>query len=126
MLGVAAGAIEATKFRDDRLQAAASNPALLATEAADYLVHRGVPFRQAHDVVGKILREAERQGMNWTELPVSELQKISPDFGVDFPKALNVAAALESKRVPGGTSQESVSRAIADLEKRLSVAGEVP
>ena len=59
MLFVAAGAIAGTEFREDRLRAAASNPLLLATEAADYLVHKGVPFRQAHDIVGKVLREAE-------------------------------------------------------------------
>src|SRR6202035_2317310 len=61
MIRVAAGAIAGTEFREDRLRAAASNPLLLATEAADYLVHKGVPFRQAHDLVGKVLREAERQ-----------------------------------------------------------------
>ena len=59
MLYVAAGALAGTEFREDRLRAAASNPLLLATEAADYLVHKGVPFRQAHDIVGKVLREAE-------------------------------------------------------------------
>jgi argininosuccinate lyase len=126
MLGVAAGALEAVKFRDDRLGSAASNPALLATEAADYLVHRGVPFRQAHDLVGKILREAERRGTNWLDLPIAALQKISPSFGEDFLKGLCLSAALESKRVPGGTAPESVSAAIADLEKRLNLAGAAP
>src|SRR5438128_210353 len=61
MLSVAAGAIAGTEFREDRLLTAASSPVLLATEAADYLVRKGVPFRQAHDAVGKILKEAERQ-----------------------------------------------------------------
>jgi argininosuccinate lyase len=123
MLAIAAGAVETTQYRDDRLRAAAENPALLATEAADYLVRCGIPFRQAHDLVGKLLREAERQGKSWVELPLSDLQKISPAFGADFPKGLNVAAALESKHVPGGTSPESVRTAIAELEKRLSLAG---
>src|SRR5260370_30436954 len=61
MLAVAVGAVAATKFNADRLKTVASNPALLATEAADYLVHKGIPFRQAHDIVGKVLREAEKQ-----------------------------------------------------------------
>src|SRR5208282_3395971 len=61
MLGVAAGALASTKFREDKLRDSASNPALLATDAADYLVRRGVPFRQAHDLVGQVLREAEKQ-----------------------------------------------------------------
>ena len=123
MLAIAAGAIAATQFRDEKLRALASNPALLATEAADYLVRKGVPFRQAHDLVGRVLREAERQGKNWTDLPLSELQKISSAFASDFSKALSVESALASKRVPGGTSPESVRTAIADLEKRLGQAG---
>ena len=123
MLAVAAGAIAATQFRDEKLRALASNPALLATEAADYLVRKGVPFRQAHDLVGRVLREAERQGKNWTDLTLSELQKISSVFASDSSKALSVESALASKRVPGGTSPESVRTAIADLEKRLGQAG---
>jgi argininosuccinate lyase len=120
MLQVAAGAIASTNYRDDRLRAAAANPALLATEAADYLVRKGVPFRQAHDAVGKILKEAERRQTVWTELPLEELQKLSPAFAADFAAGLTVAAALNSKNVPGGTAEASVRSAIADLEKRLA------
>ena len=120
MLAVAAGAIETTKFHAERLTAAASNPVLLATEAADYLVHKGVPFRQAHDVVGKLLREAERQGKIWTTLPLQDLKKISPAFESDFSEGLNVQAALAAKKVPGGAAPESVRKAISDLEERLN------
>jgi argininosuccinate lyase len=119
MLEVASGAIATTHYRDDRLRAAAANPALLATEAADYLVRRGVPFRQAHDAVGKILKESERRQILWTELPLEELQKISPAFAVDFAAGLTVEAALNSKNVPGGTAESSVRSAIDDLENRL-------
>ena len=118
-LAVATGAIGATKYRDDRLRSAASDPALLATEAADYLVRKGVPFRQAHDAVGKILREAERQQKVWTELPLEELRKLSSAFDSDFSRGLTLEGALVSKQVPGGTSIESVRTAIADLENRL-------
>ena len=119
LLQVAAGAIAGTEFREDRLRAAASNPALLATEAADYLVRKGVPFRQAHDAVGKILKQAERRQQAWTELPLEELRKISPAFDGDFADGLTVEAALASKKVPGGTSETSVRAAIVDLEGRL-------
>jgi argininosuccinate lyase len=119
MLAVATGAIETTKYRDDRLRAAASNPALLATEAADYLVRKGVPFRQAHDAVGKILTEAERQQRVWTGLPLHELRKISSLFDSDFSDGLTVEAALASKKVLGGTAENSVRAAIAELESRL-------
>jgi argininosuccinate lyase len=120
MLAVAVGAVGATKFNADRLRAAASNPALLATEAADYLVHKGIPFRQAHDIVGKVLREAEKQNVSWTALPLETLKKISPAFEADFAKSLSVEAALAAKKVPGGTAPESVRAAMADLEARLN------
>ena len=123
MLAVASGAVTTTQFRDDKLRALAANPALLATEAADYLVRKGIPFRQAHDLVGKILREAEKQGKNWIELPLAELQKISPEIGTDFAKSLTVEAALAAKRLPGGTSPDSVRAAIADLEKQIRGIG---
>ncbi|MGB6835987.1 MAG: argininosuccinate lyase, partial [Candidatus Acidiferrum sp.] len=120
MVTVAAGALETTKFNAERLTAAAANPVLLATEAADYLVHKGVPFRQAHDIVGKVLREAERQEKAWTEVPLGDLKKISPAFEADFRDGLNLAAALAAKKVPGGTAPESVRKAISDLEERLN------
>jgi argininosuccinate lyase len=119
MVWIAMNALIATKFNADRLRAAASNPALLATEAADYLVRKGVPFRQAHDIVGKVLREAEKQNVSWTALPIETLQKISSSFEADFVNSLSVNAALAAKTVPGGTAPESVRAAIADLEARL-------
>jgi len=123
MIAVATGAVARTQFLDDTLRALASNPALLATEAADYLVRKGVPFRQAHDLVGKLLREAEKQNKNWIDLPLADLQKISSEFGADFAQNLNVEAALAAKKVPGGTSPDSVRAAIADLEKRIRGIG---
>ena len=119
MLAVAAGAVKTTGFRDEHLRTKAENSALLATEAADYLVRKGVPFRQAHDLVGKVLKEAERQGKAWTDLALRDLQSISPAFDSDIFAGLTVEAALSRKRVPGGTAIDSVREAIADLEKRL-------
>ena len=120
MIAVAAGAVAATKFNAQRLKSAASNPTLLATEAADYLVHKGIPFRQAHDIVGQVLREAEKQDISWTSLSLEALKKISPAFEADVVSVLSVEAALASKKVPGGTAPESVRTAIADLETRLN------
>jgi argininosuccinate lyase len=120
MVWVAMGAITATKFNTDRLRAAASNPALFATDAADYLVHKGVPFRQAHDLVGKVLRQAERQGKPWTQLSLEDVQKISPLFEKDFLDGPSVEDVIANMIVPGGTAPESVRAAIADLERRLN------
>jgi argininosuccinate lyase len=123
MLAVAAGAISTASFHVERLKEVASNPVLLATEAADYLVRKGVPFRQAHDIVGKLLRTAEQAGKPWTNLPLAELQQLSPSFGADFAESLSVAAALAAKKVSGGTAPDSVRAAIASLEERLRQAG---
>src|SRR5467141_3416291 len=120
MLAVAAGTVASTKFNADRLKAAASHPALLATEAADYLVHKGIPFRPAHDIIGKVLREAEKQNISWTVLPLETLKTISPAFEADFRSSLSADAALAAKKVPGGTAPENVRAAIADLEARLN------
>src|SRR6266404_4610074 len=120
MVWVAMGAITATKFNAERLRAAASNPVLFATDAADYLVHKGVPFRQAHDLVGKVLREAERQGKPWTKLSLEDVQKISPLFEKDFLDGPSVEDVIANKIVPGGTAPENVRAAIADLEGRLN------
>jgi argininosuccinate lyase len=119
MVWVAFGALTATKFREDRLKSAASNPALFATDAADYLVHRGVPFRQAHDLVGKVLREAEKQRKPWTQLSLEDVRNISPLFEKDFLKGPSVESAIASKVVPGGTAEGSVRAAIAQLELKL-------
>ena len=126
MLAVAAGAVATTSFHVARLRQAASHPALLATEAADYLVRKGVPFRQAHDIVGKVLRAAEQAGEPWTGLPLETLQQISPGFGPDFSLRLNVASALAAKGVSGGTAPDSVRAAIVDLESRLLKLGANP
>ncbi|HKT47345.1 MAG TPA: hypothetical protein VJP87_07445, partial [Candidatus Acidoferrales bacterium] len=84
-----------------------------------YLVHKGVPFRHAHDMVGKVLREAEKQGISWLNLPLETLKAISPAFEADFAGSLSLKAALDAKNVPGGTAPEAVRKAVADLEARL-------
>ena len=120
MLRVAAGAIVATRFNAARLSEAAADPALLATEAADYLVRRGVPFRQAHEIIGRVVREADRSGKPWTELSPETLKSFSPMFGDDWKKALTLEAALESHSLPGGTAPSAVRAAIADCRARLA------
>jgi len=120
MLSIATGAVATTKFNAVRLREAASNPALFATDAADYLVHRGVPFRQAHDLIGKVLREAERQGKPWTQLSLEDVRKISPLFEKDFLEGPSVESAIATKAVPGGTAPEPVRAAIAELQNRIT------
>ena len=120
MIWVATGALGGTRFREDRLRSASNNPALFATDAADYLVHRGVPFRQAHDLIGKVLKESEKQGKPWTQLSLEDVQKISPLFERDFLEGPAVEDIIANKAVPGGTATDSVRAAIAQLEQKLA------
>jgi argininosuccinate lyase len=121
MLIVATGALAKSKFREDRLAAAANNPALFATDAADYLVRHGVPFRRAHDVVGKVLREAEKQGKPWPQLSLQDVQKIAPEIDEGFLKSPSIENAINSKSVPGGTAENSVRAAVTQLEQKLAL-----
>jgi len=120
MIGVAMGAVAETRVNEKRLLQAASDSALLATEAAHYLVRRGLPFRQAHEIVGRIIREAERSGESWTTLPLSKLKTFSPLFESDLHQALTLRAALESCDVPGGTAPARVRQALAECRERLA------
>jgi argininosuccinate lyase len=107
----------------ERLRAAASDPALLATELADALVRRGVTFREAHDAAGKILREAEKQGRAWTELSLEEMRRFAPQLDAAARSEITLEAALARKSAPGGTAPETVKKAIEDLRRRIGRAG---
>jgi argininosuccinate lyase len=126
MLTVAAGAVAATRPNESRMREAASDPALLATEAAHYLVRKGAPFRYAHEIVGQIVREGERLAKPFSALPLETLQKFSPLFAADFHDALNLEAALSGPDVDGGTAPKRVSEAIAAAKVRLAALGVKP
>jgi argininosuccinate lyase len=120
MLQTAAGAIGATGLREERLREATADAGMVATEAADYLVARGVPFRKAHEIVGQMVREAERRGQPWTTLPLDALRQFSPEFGPDLHAALTVESALASKRAAGGTAPDVVRAALSEARGRLA------
>jgi argininosuccinate lyase len=89
-------------------------------------VRRGVPFRQAHDIVGQVLRVAEKQGKPWTQVELSDLKAVSPQIGDDFLRSFSVESAIAAKAVPGGTGEESVRAAIAQLEAKLETLEKMP
>ena len=116
---IAAGAIGATRISEARLLAAAQDSALLATQAAHYLVRRGLPFRQAHEIVGRIVREAERARESWTAMPLSKLKSFSPLFESDLAQVLTLESALASCDVDGGTAPARVREALVGCRARL-------
>jgi argininosuccinate lyase len=109
-------------FRVDRMRAAAGAHYSTATDLADYLVRKGLPFREAHEVVGRIVRRAIEQGKELAELPLEEFRQFSPLFGPDVTEALTVEASLRQRAVTGGTAPDAVKRALDAARERLDRA----
>jgi argininosuccinate lyase len=124
MTKIAGATLAATRFREEQLRELAQDPALVATEVADYLVARGVPFRQAHDIVGKVLRAAEERKISIRELPLAQWKEFSPLFDDNVNAALTLEAALDRRAVPGGTAPAAVRAALADFTARLATLEE--
>ena len=119
MTQIAAATLAATKFNEPRLREAAQDSALVATELADYLVAFGVPFREAHEVVGKVLRAAEQEGKSIREMPIERLKEFSPAFGRDLATVLTLESALARRAVAGATAPAAVRAALGDFKARL-------
>lgn len=126
MTQIAAAALAATKFREARLREAAQDPALVATEVADYLVTFGVPFREAHEIVGKVLRAAEQEGKSIREMPIERLKEFSPAFDRNLSTALTLDSALARHATLGGTAPGAVRAALEDFKSRLVKLEENP
>ncbi|MFN2182158.1 MAG: argininosuccinate lyase [Candidatus Promineifilaceae bacterium] len=94
-------------------------PGLLATELADYLVKKGLPFRQAHGYVGQLVRTAEVQGKRLTELTAAEVQAVSPLFGEDIDQVLNVDYALAQRNATGGTSPDALHEQLQAARRQI-------
>ena len=120
MLQIAAATLAATKFREDRLRAAAQDSALVATEVADYLVTFGVPFREAHEIAGKVFQAAEKEGKSIREMPVERLKEFSPVFDRNLATALTLESALARRSLPGGTAPGAVRSALQEFKTRLA------
>ena len=118
-LDAARGMLASITFRRDRLAAAAADQFLAATDVADLLVRRGVPFREAHGVVAGLVRHAIEHGKTLSELTASELARQSPLLDGEFYRLLEDGAWLETKISEGGTSldrvREQLERAHAAL-----------
>ena len=99
-----------------RMKEAASADALLATEVADAMARRGIPFRRAHETVGRLVAEAGRSGRSLRELPVSS------DFTRGDRASLDVARALARRATIGGTSPKRVGEAAKAARRRIREA----
>jgi len=103
----------------DRMETAASDPALLATDLAEALVLRGLPFRDAYDAVGKLVSHAAKLGVPLNRVPADQLSTISPAFTGDLTEIFNVRASLAKRTAAGAPSPQDVSDRIAYWQQRL-------
>ena len=93
---------------------------MLATDLADHLVRRGVPFRESHHIAGALVRMAEESGRALSALTLDEMRSVHPDFGEDVFAVFDPTASVESRTVRGGTSGKAVTAQLVALERALA------
>ena len=118
-LAVLSGAIGSATFDKDRMAASLQAGFLDATEVADWLALRGVPFRDAHHVAGKLVHRAVQEGKTLSELPLEAYQDEHEAFDNTIFYALDMETAVERRDVVGGPARGRVAAAIAELRGRL-------
>ncbi len=130
MLRVLAPFTRALRFRTDRMRTACETGFLNAMAAATYLVHKGVPFRKAHEKIGNAVRFCLDKGCELGDLSLYELRQFGEEFDDSFFSAVTIQATLDCHDVIGGTARPRVRQALADAEQRVRAlaqrSGHVP
>lgn len=119
MLPVVAGLLTTLKVNPERL-AASLDPAILATDLADYLVSKGIPFREAHGLVGQAVRRANELGCGLDKLPGEELRAIHDAFAGDTSAVFDIEAAIARRNIPGGTAPKAVQAQLQQAKSLVS------
>lgn len=114
------GMVRTTKFDRERIERGATAGFALATEIADYLVKKSIPFAQAHEIAGAVVRLAEQSGKDLTEMTLDEFSSVDRNFGADVMEALSAKAAVNARSSIMGTSPRSVLAANTALRARLA------
>ena len=121
-LGVFADMLPGMELNAARLESLAGESYMLATDMADYLVGKGVPFREAHGVMRRLCQHCEYAGLSLSELPISEYREFSPHFAEDV-YGITAAASVAARDNPGGTAPNRVAEGLARAKKILQAAG---
>ncbi len=124
MLALMARFTAALEFNRERMSEAAQSGYLNAMAAATYLVHKGVPFRTAHEKIGHAVRFAMEKGVELSALTLDELRQFGMEFEEDFFAAVTLAATLDCHDVTGGTARERVHQALEAASERIRGLGE--
>lgn len=117
-LEVFAGMISTLEVNTERINSASRDSFMLATDLADYLVHKGEPFRSAHGIVSSLTRESLAQGKNLSQLTLEEYRTFSTKFDEDV-YSITVDSSVYSRNVPGGTNPHRVEQALANAYQIL-------
>jgi argininosuccinate lyase len=117
---VSAGLVAGLQPVPRAMRAAALEGHATATDLADYLVRKGVAFRDAHEIVARAVREAERSGVELAKMPFSKLQKFSSKIGKDVTRFLTLEGSVAARDHIGGTAPAQVRAAVARARKRLA------
>jgi argininosuccinate lyase len=119
-LRIMAEMVQGIVVKPEAMERAAKKGYATATDLADYLVKKGVPFRDAHEVVAAAVKAGLQQGKDLAELPLEVLRSFHPSIGEDvYGMALTLQASLNARTVPGGTAPQRVREQIATHRKRL-------
>lgn len=113
------GMLKTIKFNADRTQKAAGENFTLATDVADYLAKKGMPFREAHGIVGKLVLLAISKNKDLSDLPLSDYQNLSPLFEEDV-YSITIQSSIEARNVPGGTAPKQVERAFKRARRKMN------
>ena len=119
-LALFTGMLRTMKFRKDRMAASARNGFANATDAADYLAAKGVPFRDAHAVVGRLVLYCIEKGTSIDELSLEELQGLSDKFEADIYEAVSLKACVEKRLTLGAPGPEAMKQALAGYRAYLA------
>jgi argininosuccinate lyase len=120
MLKLVARFTAAIQFNRERMEEAAQSGYLNAMAAATYLVHKGVPFRLAHEKIGHAVRFAIEKGVELNNLTLAELRQFGEEFGEDFFAAITLDATLNCHDVIGGTARARVRQALDAASERIA------
>ncbi|NDY42752.1 argininosuccinate lyase [Dissulfurirhabdus thermomarina] len=120
---VMAGLVARLAPREDRMRAALRGGFLTATDLADYLVGKGLPFREAHEVVGRAVAACLDQGRELADLSLEELRGLSPAVDEDVFEVLTPEGSVAARRTPGGTAPDRVAEALAEARAWLGRRG---
>jgi argininosuccinate lyase len=107
------------KVKPEAMERAARRGYATATDLADYLVKKGLPFRDAHEAVAHAVKVAMGRGLDLSELPLAELQALHPAIGEDVHAVLTLRGSMEARQVLGGTAPRQVRAQIARHRERL-------